>query len=201
MDGAIAGAGAAMEQGVSPTVDAVVARTGRPAGSTEAGQDEVAAFVAASWGRLYGAAYLMCGDAADAEDVVQTVMATVVERWGRIRRRDEPIVYARRVLAHEAYRRSRRRRLELDRLVLLRRADRGISASDPVGELVQRDELFRALQRLAPRRRAAVVLRFYGDMSEADTASALGCSVGTVKSQTSKGLARLRDLMAEGART
>lgn len=103
---------------------------------------------------------------------MQTALAVVVERWSTIRRTDDPIVYARRVLATHAYRRTSRRR---------------------------RDTLFVALQDLPPRRRAAVVLRFYADLSERDVAEVMGCSVGTVKSQTSKALARLRAEVDEKA--
>jgi DNA-directed RNA polymerase specialized sigma24 family protein len=62
-----------------------------------------------------------------------------------------------------------------------------------------RDRLHRALMKVPAKQRAAVVLRFYEDLSEADVARALGCSVGTVKSQTAKGLARLRSVLGDGA--
>lgn len=156
-------------------------------------------FVRASWAGLYRSAYLLTGSAHDAEDAVQTALAVVVERWETIRRTDDPAVYARRVLANHAYRRARRRRLELDRLLHLRSSEQTRRGpTDPGEDLVRRDELFVALQELPPRMRAAVVLRFLEDLSEKDTAAALGCSVGTVKSQTSKALAQLRGRIGEG---
>jgi RNA polymerase sigma-70 factor (sigma-E family) len=156
----------------------------------------VDAFVAAAWPRLYRTAFLLTGDAHEAEDVVQTALAVVVERWSTIRRTDDPIVYARRVLATTAYRRTRRRRDELQRLLRLRTAERHDAPVDRTGAvtdgIAQRDALVVALQQLPARMRATVVLRFYADLGERETAEVLGCSVGTVKSQTSKGLGRLR---------
>jgi RNA polymerase sigma factor (sigma-70 family) len=67
----------------------------------------------------------------------------------------------------------------------------------PEKEVADRDEVVRALGELPDRMRAVLVLRFFDDLSEAATAEALGCGVGTVKSQTSRGLARLRELLAE----
>ena len=135
--------------------------------------------------------------------MVQTALAVVVERWTQIRRTDDPIVYARRVLATTAYRRTRRRRDELQRLLRVRTAERHDAPVDRTGALtdgvVHRDALVTALQGLPARMRATVVLRFYADHSERETAEVLGCSVGTVKSQTSKALARLRAGLDEEA--
>lgn len=173
--------------------DGVTAGAPRPRGDTDASVD---AFVASAWSRLYRTAFLLTGDPHEAEDAVQTALAVVVERWSSIRRTDDPGVYARRVLATTAFRRTRRRRDELQHLLRLRTTERHDSPVDRTGAVtdavVQRDALVSALQRLPARMRATVVLRFYADLGERETAEVLGCSVGTVKSQTSKGLERLR---------
>lgn len=153
----------------------------------------MAEFVERSWPDLYRTAYLITGSSQDAEDAVQEALAVVVQKWDRVSRTDSPTAYSRRIIASQAYRRSRRRRAELERLVLWRRAERG--QEDSVAEHARRDELVSALQQLPPRMRAAVVLRFYGDLSEREAADALGCSIGAVKSQSHKGLARLRELL------
>ena len=175
--------------------------TGRGPARTD-DDEAVDAFVVASWSRLYRTAFLLTGDPHEAEDVVQTALAVVIARWSTIRRTDDPIVYARRVVATTAYRRTRRRRDELQRLLRVRTAERHDAPVDRTGAMtdgmVQRDALVAALQELPARMRATVVLRFYADLGERETAEALGCSVGTGKSQTSKGLARLRAGLEEG---
>ena len=178
-------------------------RTAGPEGPPPVrGGADVDAFVAGSWPRLYRTAYLMTGNAQDAEDAVQSALATVVERWSTIRRTDDPGVYARRVLATGTYRRTGRRRMERQRLLLVgRREQTRATVGDPTDDLARRDALCTALQALPPRMRASVVLRFYADLSEREVAEVLGCSVGTVKSQTAKALARLRtDVDEEAAR-
>jgi RNA polymerase sigma factor (sigma-70 family) len=72
-------------------------------------------------------------------------------------------------------------------------------AEDKADAVAERDFLIRALAGLPPRQRSVLVLRYYNDLSEAEIADALGCSVGTVKSQASRGLARLREVTAPGA--
>lgn len=151
-------------------------------------------FVRDAWPGLYRAALLVTGSSHDAEDAVQNALAVVVEHWDRISRGESPYGYSRRVVATQAYRRARRRRLELDRLLLLRRGERD-AHEDGSERLAQRDALLRALQQLPPRMRTAVVMRFYAGMPERETAEALGCTTGTVKSQTHKGLTRLRELV------
>lgn len=156
---------------------------------------EISAFVDRSWATLYRTAYLMTGSSDDAEDAVQEALAVVVQKWDRVGRTDDPTAYSRRIIATQAYRRARRRRLELERLVLWRRAERDASV-DGADHHARRDELVAALLRLPPRMRAAVVLRFYGDLSEQEAAAVLRCSKGAVKSQSHKGLARLRELLS-----
>jgi RNA polymerase sigma-70 factor (sigma-E family) len=146
-------------------------------------------FVRLAWPRLMSTAYLLCGDRYEAEDLVQTTLVKMMRSWSRIDRKDEPYVYARTVLANTAASRWRRRR-RYDELVAGRRpAD---PVPDPATRVVLHDAVWRALDTLPARTRAVLVLRYFEDLTEAQTASTLRCSVGTVKSQASRGLARLR---------
>jgi RNA polymerase sigma-70 factor (sigma-E family) len=142
-------------------------------------------FVATRSQALLRTAYLLTGEHALAEDLLQTALAKCWFAWGRIDGPPEP--YVRRVIT-TTYATWWRRKWkaerptgELPELV----AEAGTSVED-------RDALWRALATLPRRQRAVVVLRYYEDMSEAETAAALGISKGTVKSQASKALAALR---------
>ena len=137
-------------------------------------------------------AFLLTGDAHLAEDLVQVSLVKVMGRWEAVTAGGDPHGYVRTVLLRTALG-WRRRRWNGERPSerLPERAD----DTDAVGTVVVRERLRRALHGLPPRQRAAVVLRHYEDMSEADVARALHCSVGTVKSQTARGLERLRALL------
>ena len=140
---------------------------------------------------LLRTAYLLTGDRGHAEDLLQQVLERVARRWSSIA--DSPEAYVRRALTNAAINRGRRRRpVEVE---LLDRHDVETAAGHSAIEL--RDQLLRGLMQLPPRQRAVLVLRFFEDLSEAETAVALGCSVGTVKSQASRGLERLRALVAD----
>ncbi|MEV0581518.1 SigE family RNA polymerase sigma factor [Nonomuraea sp. NPDC050310] len=159
----------------------------------EAAFDE---FVAARSTSLLRTAVLVCGASVhDAEDLVQHALEKVYRHWARIRE-DNPEAYARRVVVNAAISRSRRRRV-IQEITFARLPDTPALGADP--DL--RDSLLGELRRLPPRMRAVLVLRYWEDRSEADTAAYLGCSVGTVKSQAARGLARLRErvLDLEGA--
>ncbi len=163
---------------------------GRVTGRRGAGDDEAAEFVRAAWPRLHRTAYLMCGDRHEAEDLVQSALAKVVQHWARIERRDAPEAYARRVLVNLVNSRWRR----MKRYAELTAGDTGPGpVADPAAAVVLSDAVWRGLSTLPPRTRSILVLRYVEDLSEVDTASALGCSVGAVKSQASRGLARLRE--------
>ena len=125
-------------------------------------------------------AYLLVGSQAEAEDVVQEAFARVEERWARI---DNPAGYLHRCVVNKAHDTLRRRRLE-QRFGRLRR--------DETSEL-QADELGDALAALSPKRRAAIVLRFYAGLSEREIAAALDVRPGTVKSMLHRALAQLRE--------
>lgn len=156
-------------------------------------RDDFAGFVSADATRLMRIAYLLTGNQEAAEDLLQETLERVYVAWPRV---DNPFAYARAALASRAASRwrDRARRREAP---LTEAADVAHAFGDDVERIAQRDELVRALTRLGPRQRAAVVLRYLEDLSEAETAAALGCSVGTVKSQTSRGLARLRVVLDE----
>jgi RNA polymerase sigma-70 factor (sigma-E family) len=146
------------------------------------------AFVRDHAASLVRGAFLLTGDRQLAEDLVQTVLAKVALRWGRIVAEGNPAPYVRVAIVRTAIGWRRRRWWgEVPSSPLPDHA-----GGDATAAVAGRDVLRRALLTLPPRQRAAVVLRFYEDLSEVDTAAALGCSVGTVKSQTAKGLARLR---------
>ena len=152
---------------------------------------EYTEFVHVAWASLYRTAYLLLGDHASAEDLVQTTLAKTYASWRRVRDLDAAHGYARTVMYNTARSlfRSPGWRKELATEHLPEQA----YADDPS----TRPALLDALRQLAPRQRAVVVLRFYEDLSVAQTAHALGCSEGTVKSQTSDAMDRLRVLLGE----
>ena len=151
-------------------------------------------FVTARWTALLRTAYLLTGDHGRAEDLVQTTLEKMHRHWRRIERKDAPDAYARRVMTNLAISQSRRRRFRETSIAFAPQiaARDGANSADAVAV---RDEVWRALLLLPPRMRAVLVLRFFEDLSEAEVARTLECSEGTVKSQTSRGLARLRELM------
>jgi RNA polymerase sigma-70 factor (sigma-E family) len=152
--------------------------------------DDFDSFVRANLNGLRRTAYLISWDAREAEDLVQDCLIKVARRWGRVSRMAEPLAYTRRVLVHLALRgsdRRARRHAELN----ANGVDIGVE-SEAITGLDTREELFSALAQLPARQRAVIVLRYFLDMTEADAAQALGCSTGTVKSTTSKGLSQLR---------
>jgi len=156
-------------------------------------QDDAEAYVGASFGRLLQAAYLLTGSQPAAEDLAQETVVRVLVAWSKVARADDRDASVVRIMLHQ-FLRGRRRRWtgEVPTERLPERS--GTSAYDAVED---RDVVLRALRTLPPRQRAAVVLRHYEHLSEAETAHVLRCSVGTVKSQTSRGLATLRVLLTE----
>jgi RNA polymerase sigma-70 factor (sigma-E family) len=145
-------------------------------------------FVTARSAALLRTAYLLTGNQQDAEDLVQAALLKVVPVWGRVREH-EP--YVRRILVHESVSRWRRRRWRETSTESL--PELGSSAVD----LDTRLALRQALGRLAPRQRAVIVLRYFDDLTETQTADLLQISVGTVKSQSRDALARLRALVPD----
>ncbi|MEV0622415.1 SigE family RNA polymerase sigma factor [Nonomuraea sp. NPDC050404] len=151
--------------------------------------DDFREFVAAHQQSLMRTAYLLTGDPHQAEDLLQTVLLKVLGRWNRLTRLERPEAYARKALVNQHI--SWRRRRVRNELPTAEPPDRPYASEDP---LLVRLVMRQALMRLAPRQRAVIVLRFYEDRTERETAELLNCSIGTVKSQTHYALARLRDL-------
>jgi RNA polymerase sigma-70 factor (sigma-E family) len=144
------------------------------------------AFVVAASPRLLRTAYLLTHNWASAEDLLQTALAKSWFAWGRVDGNPEPYVRKIIVTTHSSWWR-RRWRGELPSSAL----PEG-TVLDRTVEVDDRADLWTALGRLPARQRAVIVLRFYEDLTEAETAATLGITLGTVKSQTAKALARLR---------
>lgn len=137
------------------------------------------------------AAYLLTGNASDAEDLLQTSLAKLLRVWDRVADRGDPDAYLRKVIVNSHASRWRRRwRGEVATEVL---PELGL---DPYPASDERDALRRALGTLSRGERAVVVLRHVEDLPEVEVARLLGCSVGTVKSQASRGLAKLRRVLS-----
>jgi RNA polymerase sigma-70 factor (sigma-E family) len=148
-------------------------------------------FVAARSPALLRSAWLLTGDQALAEDLVQTALTKVWPRWDRINRTDGRVeAYVRKVMV-TTYANWWRRKWRAEQPTA--RVPEHPASVDRYAEVDDRAEVRRALAVLPPRQRAVIVLRYYEDLTETQTAGLLGCSVGTVKSQTSKALAKLRE--------
>jgi RNA polymerase sigma-70 factor (sigma-E family) len=156
-------------------------------------------FVAEAGDGLLRAAYLITWDLADAEDLVQECLFKVARRWPRVRRMEHPAAYARTVLVHLALddgkQRSRRRAELAEAATASLERHEDDTAVRMLGRVEASADLMQALAELSPRQRVALVLRYFEDLCEADVAEAMGCSVGTVKSTTSRALDRLRGLV------
>ena len=159
---------------------------------SDARDDEFTSFVVDHSGSLLRTACLVTGDPGLGEDLLQTTLTKVYGAWPKVRAADEPLAYARRVLlnAHLSW----RRRFSSREQLLESLPDHG--TGDPQDRHAQADELRRALLQLSPRVRAAVVLRYFDDLSEADTAALMNCSRSTVNNHVTRGLAALRALLA-----
>ncbi|MFD7910653.1 MULTISPECIES: SigE family RNA polymerase sigma factor [unclassified Streptomyces] len=148
------------------------------------------AFARAGQRRLYRTAYLLCGNADGARDLTQTTLAKLFQHWRRVSTADHPDAYARTVLTR-TFLAERRRRLR--DLLAHRRVD-----PPPRPEHADlRVTLLAALAELPPRARAMVVLRYWEDLSVETVAELLRCSEGTVKSQCSRALTKLRAQLGE----
>lgn len=147
-------------------------------------------FVAARSAALLRTAYFLTGDAHRAQDLLQTALLACARRWGRIRDREQPEAYVRRALhRHQVnWWRARARRPE----TLVASTPERAVGHDHATDTVVRHGLIEALRTLPPRQRAVVVLRYYEDRPEAEVARLLDISLGTVRSQAAKALAKLR---------
>ena len=149
-------------------------------------------FVTSRIAHLRRVAFLVCGDWHTAEDAVSTALAKLYVAWDKVRDRERVDAYARtmvvRAVLDERRRPWRRERDPYDEAMTA-------SVPDRTAQVHDRILLRRALESLPRGRRAVLVLRFYEGLSVEETAEALGCSTGTVKSQTARGLAAMRNLL------
>jgi RNA polymerase sigma-70 factor (sigma-E family) len=152
------------------------------------GDDEFREFVLARYASLLRSAHALTRDRGIAEDLVQNALLRTYTSWERVRRAEDSHAYAQRILFTSFVRMRRRRRVSeaLGMSVDPAHGDVGNASAD------DRDQLRRALDELPTRYRAVLVLRFYDDLSVERVAAILGCSTGTVKTQTARALARLR---------
>jgi RNA polymerase sigma factor (sigma-70 family) len=141
-------------------------------------------------------AWLLCGDVDRAEDAVSEAFARVYVHWreGRV---GDLRPYLRRAVVNQIRNVGRRRVLEVREAGRRSGDERGLRLHDD--DVAERDEIRRLLSQLTNRQREVIILRFYADLDTLQTADVLGCPVGTVKSLTSRGLARLRALQAAEA--
>lgn len=192
-------------EGVLHRVEAQVARTDRPARSTDVESvesvefdefDEFDEFVAAYSAALFRYAFLLTADEDEARDLLQEALLKTYLAWDRIRWVEHPASYVRRILVTtrtSIWRRQRRRVRE----VPLVADDRGAAATDHYGPADDRSVMWQLIRRLPQRQRAVLVLVYYESLTEAEVAAVLRCSTGTVKSQKSKAIAKLRHWMAQ----
>jgi RNA polymerase sigma-70 factor (sigma-E family) len=156
-----------------------------------ASDEEFAEFVVAALPRLLRFAHMLTGNPAAAEDLVQTALARSWRAW-RLRSIDDPQAYARKVMVNSYatwYRRAGQRET-----ATVAPAD-AMAAEDHVWRVDERDAMWRALLALPPRQRAVMVLRYYEELSEMEIAAVMGISPGTVKSQASRALRRLAEVL------
>lgn len=156
----------------------------------EQAREDFRSYVAARSPALLRTAYMLSGNRADAEDLLQTALAKTYLAWDRIREREAVDGYVRRVMVNTQTSWWRKRKVDEYPTESLPEGPAGRDAS---ADLDLHDALWTALAGLPKRQRAMVVLRYYEDLSETETAAVMGVSVGTVKSTTSRALAKLRD--------
>jgi len=157
------------------------------------GSEDFSAFAVSRWPGLVRLAFGLTGDRWAAEDLAQATLARAYVAWRRVSQADDPDAYLRRILVNASNRRFRRRR------VTEQPGDPPETAVEDPAELVSdRAVLLAALRQLPPRQRAVVVLRYWEDLTDAQIAATLGCSPGTVRSQLSRALAKLRESPALG---
>jgi RNA polymerase sigma-70 factor (sigma-E family) len=154
-------------------------------------------FAAASRARLRATAYLLCGDWERASDHVQEGLIRMYVAWPRLARRGQELAYARSAVL-SSFLDANRKRSSQERPV--EHASDRPSREDVATGVADRAALMQALARLPERQRACVVLRYFEDLDVRETAAALGCSEGTVKSQTSRALASLRVMFEDESR-
>lgn len=143
---------------------------------------------------LRGLAYLITGDSARSEEIVMEAFVKAISGWNRFRRVDNPRAYLRQIVVNLCRARFRREKVEQRVNALVHRRDQ--MRKEPEHERYM--DLWNAVRRLPERQRACVVLRYFEDMSEAEIAQALDCSIGTVKSQLFKARGHLERELTSG---
>lgn len=161
-----------------------------------ADQQDLRDFLRSRLHRLSATAYLLTGDHHDAEDLLQNALVKVAAKWSRIARTDDPDAYVWKLLYNEHISGWRHRRRRLAAIPTASVPDRAATGDLATG-MVRRMVVEQALARLTPKQRAVIVLRYFQDLPEAAAAEILGCSTGTIKSQTNYALRRLRELSPE----
>ena len=154
-------------------------------------------YVIESRQRLFRFAVVLCGDTVLAGDLLCDVLGRAFERWHQVTAARDPHAYVRRMLVNEfvSWQRRRARTVphpEVAQFADLRAGRLGAAGPDPGEVHAERSALLEELSRLPARQRAAIVLRYYADLSDEDIAATLGCRIGTVRSSISRGLATLR---------
>ena len=155
-------------------------------------QQDFTEFVAARSDSLIRLAFVLTNDQHAAEDLLQIALTKTVRHWRRIR--GNPEAYVRRVMYHEQVGRWRSRRWGRESVVQMVPEQ---AVDDRTREVAMRITLAGALRALPPRKRVVLVLRYYEDLSESEVATIMGCSVGTVRSQTHQAIVRLRELVGQ----
>jgi RNA polymerase sigma-70 factor (sigma-E family) len=147
-------------------------------------------FVAAHSRSLFGTAYLLTGDVDAAEDLLQETLSRLYPKWAQVERADAPVAYVRRALANR-FVSSTRKRASHD-LAMWELPERAADL-DIAARVTDQRLLWQLLRELPERQRAALVLRYFHDLPDAEIASALGCREVTVRSLVSRGMAAMRD--------
>lgn len=150
---------------------------------------------ATHWHALVRLAYLLVQDSTLAEDLAQDALVSVHQRWGRLRDSEAAIGYVRRTVVNSA-RSALRHRAVVEKHARRTGAEESVvSAEQSVMVRLEHEAMLRAFDQLSEKQREVLVLRYYGDLSEAQIADALDISRGAVKTHAHRGLARLRDLL------
>jgi RNA polymerase sigma-70 factor (sigma-E family) len=153
-----------------------------------------AGFVREHTAALLRTAYLLTGNAQSAEELVQDTLVRLFPKWERVAAADVPLAYVRRSMANgfiNQRRRASRRESAYENV------PERVDEHDAVDQLADRDQIWSGLRHLPDRQRAALVLRFFEDLTDDESAAALGCRVGTVRSLVSRGLTALREQLTE----
>ncbi|HET6969046.1 MAG TPA: SigE family RNA polymerase sigma factor [Ornithinibacter sp.] len=157
--------------------------------------DGFTAFVTANSATLFRTAYLMTGDYQRAEDLLQTTLVRVYQRWPRVEAMERPVAYARKVLVNQST--SWWRRRSSHETPVFGREDGAWDGR--LDDVAEHERVWAAVLSLPPRQRAVTVLKYYEDLSEAEIAATLDMAPGTVKSHTHGAARRLAVLLAEPA--